>query len=679
MSFTKILAELKRRNVYKVAIAYLLVGWAVVQGATQVFPFFEIPKWTVRLVVVLLAIGLPAALVFAWAFELTPEGLKRTEEVAPEASITRSTGRKLDFAIIAVLLGVITALLLQRNYGHGPTPVLGIPERSIALLPFENLSRDPANAYLAEGIQDEILSHLVQIADLKVISRASTHQYDSPSKNLPEIGRQLAVTNILEGSVQKAGDQVRVSVRLNKAATDAQIWAQVYDRKMNDIFALESEVARAIAESLQAKLTAPELEALAVRPTNNLEAYDAYLQGLASEATHYSSEDLSTAIHFYERAVQLDPKFGLAWARLSRADARMYFSGDDKSAARRDAAEQALNTARTLDPEAPETILAQAYFPYWVLRDYDVAKAAFTRARDVLPGNSDVPAALARITRRQGYWDESIGYWEQTLALDPRNREWLTDAAWTYSMLRQFPLALQTYARALEISPNDADLLASQAQIYQAEGDLAQAGKSLIAVNAKTGSAQAFIVKIIQLFLERHPDEAVQLLQARLTEFHDMDDFERGYDQQLLASAQQFAGDLAGARATAQQAQRTLETLCEKDPTNPNLAAALSHAYTVLGNKHSALSEAERAMRLRPSAKDAVMGPAYEENLALVEAAVGENNRAIATLERLLKVPYNSMRYGNAPLTPALLELDPTWDPLRSEARFQRLLAETPP
>jgi TolB-like protein len=311
--------ELKRRNVYKVAIAYAVIAWLLMQIASQIFPFFEIPNWAVRLVVLLLILGFPIALVLAWAFELTPEGIKRTEDVDVGKSIRRKTGRKLDFLVIAVLLLVIAGLLFQRFHPKVSTAVSSSPEKSVAVLPFENLSRDPDNAYFADGIQEEILTRLAKIADLKVISRTSTQRYQSKPVNLAEIAKQLGVANILEGSVQKAADQVRVNVQLVNAQNDSHLWAETYDRKLSDIFGVESEIAKGIAESLQAKLTGREEQALAAKPTNNPEAYDAYLRGLAFEArSGYSNDVVRKAIGFYERAVQLDPNFALAWARPLR-------------------------------------------------------------------------------------------------------------------------------------------------------------------------------------------------------------------------------------------------------------------------------------------------------------------------------------------------------------------------
>jgi TolB-like protein/regulator of sirC expression with transglutaminase-like and TPR domain len=664
--------ELKRRNVYKVAVAYIVAGWALSQGIAQVFPVFDVPILVIRLLVLLIIVGLPIALVMAWMFEITPEGLKRTETA--DAAGQQSKSRAWIYVALTGAAISIALFFLGRYTAPIQKEVAGAAEKSIAILPFENLSEEKGNAYFAEGVQDEILTRLAKIADLKVISRTSTQRFKSPPDNLREVAKQLGVANILEGSVQKAADQVRVNVQLVNALTDAHLWAETYDRKLTDIFGVESEIAKAIAEALQAKLTGGEQRALAVKPTNNAEAYDAYLRGLAFNARASTTpEELQKAVRFYEQAVQLDPAFALAWARLSRANAETYFGGLDKTPARRDAAERALNTAQKLQPNSPETLLAQAYYQYWVLRDYELAKATFGRVRELLPGSSDVPAALALIARRQGHWNESVAYWEQTLVLDPRNTQWLEGTAQTYAMLRQFPAALKIYDRLLDIVPNDPDTLASEAKIYQAEGNLEQAGKLLAGVNAQTPSINAFLTKGNQLFLERHFDEAIRLIHNRLTEYRDLPDFERLFNPFFLLLAQDYAGDILGARATAQQMLGPLETLCQKDPDNPTFAYALSLTRAVLGQKDAAITEAERAITLLPSGKDAVVGPKAEENLASVEVIVGDKNRAIPRLQRLLEIPYTDC------LTPALLRLHPQWDPLRGEPRFQKLCDEKNP
>jgi len=672
---TKFLTELKRRNVYRAAVAYGVVAWFLTQLTTQVFPFFEIPNSAVRFVVIGLAVGFPIAMLLAWVYEFTPEGVVRTEDLNPvqARSVQRRSGRLLDFIIIGALLLVIAMLVVGRLPFYRQTGE-SISQKSIAVLPFENLSEDKANAYFAEGIQEEILTRLAKIADLKVISRTSTQRYQSKPGNLAEIAKQLGVANILEGSVQKATDQVRVNVQLIRAASESHLWADTFDRKLTDIFGVESDVAKAIADALQAKLTGGEQRALAVKPTNNSEAYDAYLRGLALEArTTTSPDDSEKAAGFYERAVQLDPGFALAWARLSRANAHVYFGGLDSTTVRRDATERALNTAQKLQPNSPETLLAQAYYQYWVRRDYELAKGTFGRVRELLPGSSDVPGALALIARRQGRWDESVAYWEQTLVLDPRNTEWLALAAQTYANLRQFPAALKTYDRLLDIVPNDPDTVASKAKIYQAEGNLEQAGKLLAGVNAQTPSFIAFLTKMDQLFLERHFDEAIRLIHSRLTESRDVSDIERFFNPFFLVLAQENAGDIAGARATAQQVLGPLEALCQKDPDNPNFAEVLSIIHAVLGQKDAAIKEAERAITLLPSGKDAADGPRAEENLAFVEHLVGDKDSAIPRLQHLLQIPYSNC------ITPALLRLHPQWDSLRGDPRFQKLCGEKQP
>jgi TolB-like protein/predicted Zn-dependent protease len=579
-------------------------------------------------------------------------------------------------AALLALVALVAGIAIFSRYRVGSAAA----EKSIAVLPLENLSGDPDNVYFADGIQEEILTRLASIADLKVISRSSTQQYQSKPRNLREIAKQLGVANILEGSVQKAADQVRVNVQLVNAQTDSHLWAQTYDRKLTDIFSVESEIAKGIADSLQAKLTGREEQALAVKPTNNPEAYDAYLRGLAFEARSlYSSDPLMKAIGFYERAVQLDPNFALAWARLSRANGFLYFNRTDTTAARRDAAKRALDTAQKLQPNSPETLLALGFYQYWVLRDYGSAKTTFGLVSKMQPGSSEVPFALGAVTRREGHWDESVAYLEQALALDPRNVELLSWAAHNYAMLRQFAAALKLYDRALDITPNDPETMAAKADIYQAQGNLPEAAKLLAEVNEQTPSDSAFGIKITQLRLERNLGEAIRLLQARQAQFHFASEYWKGLARVDLALMQRRVGDRAGAKITAEQARNTLERLYKNQPDNFFFAGMLSLAYAALGEKDSALKEAERALMLLPRAKDAVDGPGMEEDLALIQTMFGENSRAISTLTRLLETPYSSWLYGPAAITPALLRLDPIWDPLRADPTFQKLCEEKQP
>ena len=588
-------------------------------------------------------------------------------------AIKAAPRRRKRMTLTALALGLIILAVGLTNYflRRQPPPA---PEKSIAVLPFENLSTEPENTFFAEGIQEEILARLAKIAELKVISRTSTQQYQSKPGNLSEIARQLGVANILEGSVQKAGDQVRVNVQLINAATDSQLWADSYDRKLTDIFGVESEIAKGIAESLQAKLTRREEQALAMKPTSNPEAYDAYLRGLAFDLRTFSP--VEKAISLYERAVQLDPTFALAWARLCRAHAFSYFD-QGYTTATSDAAKRALDNAQKLQPDSPDTLLALAYYQYWVLRDYELAKTTFKRVNKMLPSSSEVLAGLAFICRRQGQWDESITYLEQALVVDPRNTELLENAAYTYKMVRQFPAALKLYDRALDIRPNDPDLMASKASAYQAQGDLEEAAKWLPEVNLQTSSNTVFSINNVQLALKRNLDRAVRLLQARQAQFHFESEFEKAEGQVTLALNQRLVGDNTGEKGNAEQARNTLDLLCKSQPGNFRYARVLSRAYAVLGDKDAALREAERATTLLPSGKDAVIGPSLEENLAIIEMISGENSRAISILARLLATPYEGDHYL-MPITPALLRLDPVWDALRLDPAFEKLCEEKP-
>src|SRR5438034_7615032 len=522
--------ELKQRKVYRVAVGYAVVAWLVVQISATVIPAYHAPEWILPLLITAVALGFPVALVLAWAFDIEGGAIKKTPE-SSVATLSRANRRRV-WLLDAV--GLIISALAIGGYWlwhpwrkalsvlqPPPATMSAILEKSVAVLPFENLSIDPDHAYFADGIQEEIRTRLARIADLKVISRNSTQRYQSKPGNVTEIAKQLHVAHILEGSVQKAADQVRVTVQLVNVQTDSQLWAETYDRKLNDIFSVESEIAKRIAESLQAKLTGREEQALTAKPTNNPEAYDTYLRGLAFEArSNYSGDALLKAIALYERAVQLDPNFALVWARLSGAHALLYFTRGDATAARRDAAKEALENAQKLQPNSPETLLFVGYYQYWVQRDYELAKTTFEHVSKMLPGSGEVSYALGAVARREGLWDESVAYWERGLALDPRNTALLIEVAWTYDALRQFPRALKLYDRALDILPDELSLMALKASIYQAEGNLQEAAKLLAQVNAETNSDAAVRIKLAQLRLERNQTEAARFVQPRQARLH---------------------------------------------------------------------------------------------------------------------------------------------------------------
>jgi TolB-like protein/Tfp pilus assembly protein PilF len=677
-------AELKRRNVYKVAVGYAVVAWLLIQVATQVFPFFELPNWAVQMVVLAMVIGFPIAVVCSWAFEITPEGIKREEDV--NRRISRKTGRKITalivvFAAAAAGLTVFRFLRSQELIGKQTLTQIAttIESKSIAVLPFENLSEEKANAYFADGIQDEILTRLSKIADLKVISRTSTQHYKSAPENLPEIARQLGVAHILEGSVQKYGDAVRVNVQLIKAASDSHLWADTYDRKLTDIFSVESEVAKDIADQLQVHLTGREKEVIAAKPTDNPEAYDAYLRGLAytMKTQNTPANYLGAQKHFRE-AVRLDPKFALAWALLSYVDARGYHTTNlQPTIALREEARQAFETALALDLNLGEAWVAKGYYHYGCANDFETAVRCYERARKFLPNSSLIPQSLAFVARDQGQWERSESYFNEAERLDPRNVSLLTRHAQFYIALRRFPEALHKLDQILEIVPNDIDALVEKAAIAQAEGDLPRAATLLAQIQPAAGDPTAWETLAYQAILERRPSEII----SRLKELKPDPDagYLNGELRFWLGWAQEVAGDHTAAQETWRESRTELETFLKEQPENWSLLNDLTLIAAGLDDKAAALTLIERAIALHPIEKDAANSPQSIDILARIAARFGEPDRAIAALEKILSIPCNGGLATGMPLTPALLQLDPMFDPLRNDPRFQKLANSSGP
>ena len=609
-----------------------------------------------------------------------PEKLKAAR-VAAAARRKRTAFRWLSLGVVSLLavIAVIGFLLFRYRRPHAAVELL-VPEKSIAVLPFENRSRDPDNAYFADGIQDEILTRLSKIADLKVISRTSTQHYKSAPENLHEIGRQLGVANILQGSVQKSGDIVRVNVQLIKAANDSHLWADTFDRKLTDILSVESEVARAIAEQLRAKLTGQEEQVIAAKPTDNPEAYDAYLRGLAYYLkTANTPANALGAQKYLREAVRLDPKFALAWALLSYVDSVGYTSLSlQPTVALREEARQAAETALTLQPNLGEAVLAKGYYHYSCLKDYDAAVGYFEQARRFLPNSSRIPESLAFLERRRGQWDRSESYFNEAERLDPRNVSILTQHALSYMELRRFPEAVRKFDQVLDITPDDLDTLVLKAAIAQAEGDLPRASAILAPLHPATDDSGALEIQAYQAILERRPAQIIPRLKEILAKPDPALGFYNGELRFWLGWAQEVAGDHAAAQESWQQARSELEPFLKEQSENVGLIADLALINMGLGDKAAALALSEQAMAANPIEKDAVDGPIPIEILARVAARVGEPDRAIAALQKLLSIPYNGA-LAAAPLTPALLRLDPMFDPLRNDPRFQKLVAEPAP
>ena len=576
---------------------------------------------------------------------------------------------------LLLLAGIIGAFLIFSR----PPPPLTVSRKSVAVLPFENLSEEKANAFFADGVQDEIVTNLAKISELKVISRTSVMQYKSGvARNLRQIGEDLGVAHVLEGSVQRAANRVHVNAQLIDARTDTHVWAQTYDRTLDDIFKVEGEIASNIATALNAKLTETEQQILTTKPTDDTAAYDAYLRGLALEPRGwYSAEAKETLRRSYAEAVRLDQKFVAAWARLARIDSLMVFLGTDATQERRDAARQALDTATKLQPDSTDTLLAQGYYDYWVLRDYPKAKDLFAQLRNRLPNSAEVPSALALVARRQGLWDESLNYSDQALTFDPRNPQLLADRAWTYAIIRRFDDALKTSDRLLKLAPTDPDAIAYRAAILHAQGKLDEAQRLLSDLHPDFANDSVTEILIQHWLFNRDYSKLIETLQPALTDLG-ISAMGRALYREAIGFAQLRSGDKAAANKTLLHTRSDLELLRQRDANNPELVAHLGAVNAYLGEKETALEEAENAAALLPASQDAVVGPALEEDLARVEAEVGEIDRAIARVQKLLNTPYSSISH-TGPITPALLRLHPYWDSLRGDPRFEKLIAPPAP
>ena len=581
------------------------------------------------------------------------------------------------FVLVPIALALIALTISAVSIFHrsAPTAAATASPKSIAVLPFENRSEEKANAYLADGIQDEILTHLAKVADLKVISRTSTQHYKSTPENVPEIARQLGVAHVLEGSVQKVGDKVRINVQLIQASTDSHIWAETFDRKLIDIFSVETDVARTVADQLGARLSGREQQVLADKPTDNPDAHDAYLRGLA-----YSLKAATTpattlgAQRSLREAVRLDPKFALAWALLSYVDSVGYLSLKlQPTLELREEARQAAEMAITLKPNLGEALLAKGYYHYACLKEYDAAIRYFETARQFLPNSSRIPESLGYVARRRGEWDRSESYFDAAERLDPRNINLLTQHALSDVERRHFPEAIVKLDKVLVITPDDVDTIAQKAAVIQAQGDLLRSAALLAPLRPGPEASAALETQVYQAVLERQPGQMI----VRLKEVLENPDPALGYiNGELrcwLGWAQEVAGDRVKAMANWRQARDELERFLKDQPDNYTLLGDLAWAEVSLGHQSVAMSLAERGMASMTVAQDAIDGGMPIEFLARVAAHAHETDRAVAALQQLLSIPYDGALASGVPLTPALLRLDPMFDSLRDNPQFQKL------
>src|SRR6266480_723148 len=682
------LTELKRRKVYRVAVAYAIVAWLLIQAASILFPTFEAPPWVMKVFVTAVILGFPVALILAWAFELTPEGLRRSEEVVPQESKTRKPGSK--WTVVIVTAAVLAAALLAFQFVRtrrspaiespkqtAPTATL---DKSVAVLPFENLSSDKENAFFAQGIQDEIITTLSRISGLRVISRTSTARYSSAPENLPEIARQLRVSNVLEGSVQKAGDRVHINVQLIRADDDAHLWAQSYDRQLTDIFGVEAEVAKMIADSLQATLSPQEKASVETKPTTNADAYVLYLRGRDYQRRPDNLlQDFQTAVNFYDQAIKLDPKFALAHARLSATASVMYHFFEPTEKWKQKADTEALESLR-LQPNLGETYLALGLYHYYIEGNYDAALRELKLAAEVLPNDGDVGLYIAAIQRRRGDLTQALAAYQHAEQIDPRNSVMLYDASQTYFGLRDWRTAAERMDRVLALSPDSFNVKVQRSYIdFYWKGSTAPIKTALqsLSPNFDPDGFATFARWDVSL-MDRDADAAEKALANCPLETITSQTGVALPKSYLQACVFLVRGDTAKAQMEFEAARPAIEKLVKDSPQDGTRRAQLGLLYTFLGRKEDALREGKRAMELKPITHDVIEGALVEVFYALICARLGMTDEAIGRIERLLTTPF-AVDYDDASITLSDLRQRWEWDPLRKDPRFQKILASPEP
>ena len=681
MNSKSFFSELKRRNVYKVAVTYLVAGWLVIQIATQVFPFLEVPNWVVRLILALVVTGFPIAAVSAWAFEITRQGIKRTD-VADALPLSEQRHPHAWIYVVLICGAVSAALFFLGRYTAGTKTEIpnDIATKSIAVLPFENFSEDKAFAFFADGVQDEILTDLAKIADLKVISRTSVMQYKNKLKRkLPEIAQALKVAHVLEGSVQRSANRVRVSAQLIDARNDTHIWAEKYDRDLSDVFAIQSEIAQAIADQLQAKLSPKEKSAINERPTSDLAAHDLFLR--AKELRYDGEinpsrqrENLFEEVRLLDQALARDPAFLLAHCQLAAAHDLIYFFNYDHTEKRLKLAEASIGNAVRLQPDAGETHLARAIHFYWGHLDFDRAREELIKAQHSLPNDVQIDKFLGLIDQRQGRWDNAVRNLERVVELDPQNPDGIGNLAQTYFNVRKYDAAIAMFDRIAALDPGNPATRTYRASVqFFARAEMAPLRAALNTIEAEGPAAAADVAPLAFDLArdERDPVAAARALanipREGYTDANSVP-FPHAWFQGLVAKLRQ---DAAGAQSAFTAARSETEKIVAAQPANAKPLSVLALIDAQLGNKDKAIQEGRAACDLLPVAKDAVDGTLLNTHLATVYALVGEKDLALQELETLSTIPCGPA-YGE-------LRLDPEWDTLRGDPRFEKIVTSLAP
>src|SRR5207302_104337 len=650
--------ELKRRKVYRVAAAYIIAAGFIIQIASAVFPAWELPNWAFRFVVVLLLIGFPISLILAWAYDLTPQGIRATP--APR------THRRQNL-IMLIAIGVVVSAV--GGFFLFPRASARNVEKSIAVLPFQSLSDEKENAYFADGMQDDILTNLSKIGDLKVISRMSVMSYRGEgTRNAREIGKALGVATLLEGSVRRVGNRVRVNVQLIDANNDEHVWAEDYDRDLTDVFAIQTDLAQKIASALQAKLSPNEKTRLDRRPTQNPDAYLLFLQAHDyADLTDMFHDTSLEAEPLFEQAIRLDPNFSLAFAALSMVESWVYHSFDPLPA-RREKARLNADEALRLQPDLPEGHLALGFSYYYGDRDYQRALAEFEIAKRGLPNEAQAYLAIGAIQRRQGKWIESTENLEKAAALDPKNVGILYNLGYSYMAQRNFEAADKIFDRAIVAAPQSLQAAGMKAAVaIQWKGDLSVVEKQFSSVPPEADSEGLItLIRVGILTLERKFPEALHVAQQFRGETLATPTTAACPKALLEGTLYRYQGDKEKARMAFEHARAVAEKLVREAPQDPNRHGQLGLLLAALGQKEEAINEGRRAVELLPESQDAFDGPQATASLAQIYAWTGEFNEAFRLLDHLLDVPNG--------LTVSMLKLDPMWDPLRKDPRFQALI-----
>jgi serine/threonine protein kinase/Flp pilus assembly protein TadD len=589
---------------------------------------------------------------------------------------TEARARHKRFILIAAGTILVLGAVAFAMWLHQRVQSSAEIERSIAVLPFENLSPKVQDTYFAVGMQDEITGDLAKLSGMKVIGRQSARSYlPGKERNLHAIGRDLGVRHLLEGTVSREHDQMRIALQLVDLRDSGHPWTETYERPMKDVFALQSEITRAVAAQLQRELSPNEKAVLDTPPTDNREAYDAYLRGLAyTLRSGFEPPNVIAARQHLNEAVRLDPKFALAWALLSSVDSAGYITNTlPRTTALRDEAHIAAETALRLQPSLGEAVSAKAFYHYVFLKDYDTALRYFEQAARLLPNDSQIPEALAFVERRRGNWEQSEAYFNQAERLDPRNVRTIGQHAVLYKMLRRFPDAVRKYEDVLNITPDDPQPVARQAAIFQAMGDLPRASALLTPLYSRADDGGTMNTQVYQAILERRTASIIPRLKEMLSKPDSALDADKVELRFWLGWAQEIAGDHSSAHESWTQAKNELESSLKEQPDSYPLIGDLALTEMKLGETASAMTLAERGLSANPIEKDAMTGPWSLEVFARVTAATGDHDRSIAALKKLLSIPYEGPLPSHIPLTPALLKLDPMFDPLRNDPRFKAL------